>query len=156
MPQLDGTAADKVKNAESSSGLMDEGWHEMILVAVHDKDKSGNALSGEKGPYWRWELQVPEDAEKFRNWRQWRNVSLSDEAAGMMKDMFAAFGADPSVNTDELLGQRCRVQVGVRTIQQGANVGDKTNFIKKVEPLTDAAPGVGKATSATKPNADNF
>src|SRR5688572_6518526 len=135
MPQLDKATADKVAQAEATGGVMDEGTYEMVLVSVTDTDKNGKALSGPKGPYWKWELQIPETAERFRNWRQWRNVSLSEEAAPIMQSMFNAFGATPETNTDELIGKTCRVKIGKRTVQDGPNTGDVTNFIKAVEPL---------------------
>ncbi len=128
MPRLDENAAQKVASAESTGGLMDEGIYEMILTQVE-------AASGPKGTYWKWEFTVPEDAPKFGKWKQWLNTSLSEASAWRLKDVFAAFGETPDVDTDDLIGRRVRVEVGVNTIQSGSRTGEPGNNVKKVLPL---------------------
>lgn len=132
MPKLDETAATKVAETEEGSSVMEEGIYEMMLVSVEEKPGT------DKGPYWNWTFQVPEDAAKYPKWRQWLITSLSEASAWRLKEVFKAFGVEPDTDTDELIGQRVRVQVGVRTIQGGARTGEIGNQVKKVMPLDES------------------
>ncbi len=134
MPKLDENAAQKVASAESTGGIMDEGIYEMTLTKVE-------VATGPKGTYWKWEFTVPEDAPKFGKWKQWLNTSLSEAAAWRLKEVFEAFGTTPDADTDDLIGQSVRVEVGVNTIQSGPRTGEPGNNIKKVLPLDGATAG---------------
>lgn len=129
MPRLDETAASRVEEAESSSGVMDEGIYEMTLISVEVKP------GAENGPYWKWTFKVPEDATKYAKWQQWLNTSLSERSAWKLKEVFEAFGVTPDTDTDDLIGQRVRVEVGQNTIQKGPRAGEVGNNVKKVLPL---------------------
>ena len=142
MPRLDETAAEKVATAEATGGLMAEGTYEMILNEV----KVGK---GEKGPYWTWEFVVPADAPKYAKQRQWLNTSLSEASAWRLKEVFAAFGATPDTDTDDLLGQRVRVQVGVSKIQKGPRTGDDKNEVRSVKTLDGGANSDGDSGSGS-------
>lgn len=136
MPRLDDSAASRVAEAETSSGVMDEGIYEMILIEVEAKE-------GPNGPYWNWTFAVPEDAERYPKWRQWLVTSLSEKSAWRLKETFAAFGVDPDTDTDELIGQRVRAQIGQHTIQKGARAGEVGNNIKKLLPVDESAGAEG-------------
>lgn len=137
MPRLNDDVANQVEEAESTGGLMEAGIYEMELVSVKDS-KDGKPLEGPAGPYWVWDFQVPEDAERYKNWHQWVNTSLSEKAAFKLKEIFAAFGVSPNTDTDDLIGMRVRVDVGTRTIQSGPRIGEEANTVKAVYPLEDA------------------
>lgn len=139
MPKLDSDAAKRVEDAESSGGLMEEGLYEMVLTEVTATGKDGKPLSGPAGPYWKWEFTVPEDAPRYPKWKQWVNTSLSEQAAWKLKEVFEAFGRTPDTDTDELIGQRVRVEVGTRTIQQGERTGEVANQVRSVLPLDPSA-----------------
>ncbi len=149
MPKLDENAAKTVADAESSGGLMEENIYEMILTEVTATNKEGEPLVGPNGPYWNWTFTVPEDAPRYAKWNQWLITSLSDKAAWKLKETFEAFGATPDTDTDELIGKRVRVEVGVRTIQKGERKGELANQVKSVLPLDgDVASAVATAGKA--------
>lgn len=131
MPRLDETAAQRVNEAETTSGVMDEGIYVMTLLEVEAKE-------GPNGPYWNWTFVVPEDAEKYPKWRQWLVTSLSEKSAWRLKETFAAFGETPDVDTDDLIGRQVRAQIGQHTIQKGARAGEVGNNIKKLMPLDES------------------
>lgn len=152
MPKLNDQQATAVDEAESTGGVMEEGIYEMFLVSVKDQE-NGKPLTGENGPYWKWEFQVPEDAERYKNWHQWMNTSLSEAAAWKLKETFAAFGASTATDTEDLIGMRVRVEVGVRTIQKGARTGEPANQIRKLYPLEEGSQpttGEGKTTGKAR------
>jgi hypothetical protein len=147
VPKLNDDVANQVNEAESTGGVMEEGIYEMYLKQVDDQ-KDGKPLMGEKGPYWNWTFVVPEDAERYKNWNQWLITSLSESAAFKLKEVFAAFGVSPDTDTDELIGKRVRVEVGVRTIQKGARAGEVANQVKTVYPLDEIDAQVAKNEKA--------
>lgn len=151
MPKLSDDVAKVVSEAESSGGIMEEGWYEADLIEVQDK-KNGEPMSGPNGPYWQWVFKLPADAERYAGWQQWLTTSLSERAAFKMNEVFAAFGADPSTDTDELVGKRVRIQVGTRTVQDGAAAGELRNTVKRVAPLDgDATPLKGTESVTGRP-----
>lgn len=147
MPKLNAEVVQSVEEAESSGGLMEDGVYVMALIEVNDS-KEGEPLMGPKGPYWNWTFKVPEDAERYKGWQQWLTTSLSEAAAFKLKEVFEAFGVSPDTDTDTLIGELVRIEVGTRVIQSGPRMGDSVNHVKGVYPLDPNAP---KATaSATK------
>lgn len=82
--------------------------------------------------------QTPEDS--------WENYQRMCE--GRLKGFFEAFGYEVDSDTDEFIGERCVITVGVRTITQGARAGEKTNQINGVAPLdsVDFEEGEGDET----------
>lgn len=140
MPRLDENAANRVNEAEESSGIMDEGIYEMILTKVE-------TASGDKGTYWKWTFKVPEDAPKYPKWNQWLNTSLSEASAWRLKEVFKAFGVTPDTDTDDLIGQRVRVEVGTTIIQKGPRTGEAGNQVKKVLPLSGDGNSAAEGTS---------
>lgn len=54
---------------------------------------------------------------------------------GRLHAFFEAFGYTPDSDTDEMVGERCVIQVGVETQQRGAGAGKERNVINNVFPL---------------------
>lgn len=61
--------------------------------------------------------------------------------AGRVKAFFEAFGYDLDSDTDEMLGEKAILKIGIETIQSGAKAGEKTNRVNDVLPLGDHEPG---------------
>lgn len=120
------------------------------LLAVTPSD--GNGPSGH--PYWTWEFEAVEDrdvecqvrtvkdgkedyATVERNTmgqKFWNTTSLSPQAAFSVKQSFDAFGVEYGTDTEELLGEVAKLQIGVRTIQQGDRKGELANQVNRVSP----------------------
>lgn len=129
MPKLNKKTAEKVASAEGGDfPLLDPGWYHVRLNNV-DGDREGP-----KGPYWSWEFDVVEEGASGK---LWQNTSLSDAAAFKMKETFDAFGVPTDTDTDELCGQICKAQVGIRTIQQGDRKGEQANQITRLAPADE-------------------
>lgn len=146
MPKLGGDQAEAVKTAESTGGLIEDGVYEMVLMNVEEKP-------GNEYPYWNWEFMFPEDAPRYKKWRQWEKTSLSPSAAWRLKDAFAAFGVEPDTDTDELIGKRCLVHVGSETAQAGKRKGELVNVVIRLMPLDGAATTTdsGKVATSAEP-----
>ncbi len=157
MPKLESKVAEQVNSAESGSALIEEGTYEMVLIAVESTGKDGKPLVGAAGPYWKWTLAFPEDAERYAKRRQWVNTSLSADSAWKMKEHFDAFGVSADTDTDDLIGKKCLVQIGSRVITQGNMSGETVNTVKKLLPLDGVSPaGESKKPAKGKASADLF
>lgn len=55
--------------------------------------------------------------------------------AGRLHGFFEAFGYTADSDTDEMIGERCVIQVGVETQQRGAGAGKERNVVNNVFPL---------------------
>jgi hypothetical protein len=129
-PKLNAAMAKKVGAATSSFTPIPDGTYTVTLKSVDVK-------TGPAGPYWKWTFTVDPGKRQL-----FLNASLSEEAQWRLNEVFKAFGAAPDTDTDELLGQKIRVQVGTRTIQAGARAGELANDIIKCLP---AEGGNGRA-----------
>lgn len=87
------------------------------------------------------------DAEKAEKWEVYQSLT-----AGRIKAFFEAFGYSLDSDTDEMIGDRCILQIGIRTIQQGERAGQLTNEVNAVLPLGDADVDFGDDDG----DADNF
>lgn len=67
----------------------------------------------------------PEEA-----WAIFQNISAS-----RLKDFFEAFGYTVDSDTDEMIGEKCVLVVGVGTVQRGPRTGEETNQVNGVQPL---------------------
>jgi hypothetical protein len=95
-------------------------------------------LDGEEKPGRQWyNLNLPttdtppdgyeKGAEK---WEQYQGL-----CAGRIKAFFEAFGYTEDSDTDEMIGDRVVLQIGIRTIQNGDRKGESTNTVNGVAPL---------------------
>lgn len=58
-------------------------------------------------------------------------------AAGQMKAFFENMGFTPDSDTDEMIGEPAMLDIGIRTIQSGARMGEKVNDVRGVSPIPD-------------------
>ena len=131
MPQLSKEQAESTKEAESSFAALPEG----LYIGVLSEVTSGEGPAGE---YWSWrftDLISLDDEDFLASGSLWINTSLSDAAAWKLNEVFQAFGADPSVDTDTLLGQKVRLAVSQRVIERGARKGEVGNQVDSVYPI---------------------
>lgn len=64
-----------------------------------------------------------------------------DIVAGRVKSFFEAFGYSLDSDTDEMIGEKAILKVGIETINSGARAGERTNRVNDVMPLGDHEPG---------------
>jgi hypothetical protein len=135
------------------------------LMAVTPSD--GNGPSGH--PYWTWEYECVEDRDvecqvrtvvngeetytsverNTMGQKFWNTTSLSPQAAFSVKQSFDAFGAEYGTDTEELLGGVVKLQIGVRTIQQGDRKGELANQVNRVSPKDADFEAPAAATAST-------
>lgn len=153
MPKLAAKDRKKVQKAEAVGGGFEPlkpGKYVAELSNVEAKNSAaGNPmwvaefteihnLDGEKQPGRQWyNLNLPttnEPPEGYtkgaEKWEQYQNL-----CAGRIKAFFEAFGFTVDSDTDELIGERVVLQIGVRTIQNGDRAGEQTNSVNGVQPL---------------------
>jgi hypothetical protein len=72
--------------------------------------------------------------------------SYQELCAGRLKSFFEAFGYSEDSDTDEMIGERAVLTIGIRTIQNGPKKGQDTNTVNAVAPLdsVDWADEVGE------------
>lgn len=131
MPKLSKKAAARVEDAEIQSFAAIP--PDVYVVKLNDVDGS---REGPAGPYWSWELEVVDG--EYAGRKLWVNTSLSDKADFKMKEVFHAFGYSADSDTDEIIGEQCRVLVSQRVIEQGQRKGQLGNNVDECMPLGDA------------------
>ena len=158
MPKLAAKDRKKVKKAEAVSGGFEPlkpGKYVAQLSAVEAK----NSAAG--NPMWVAEFDEIHDLDGERQpGRQWYNLNLpttdtppdgytgkgkkspeeswaqyQELCAGRLKAFFEAFGYTEDSDTDEMIGERAVIQIGIRTIQNGPRTGETTNSVNGVLPL---------------------
>lgn len=159
MPKLAAKTRKRVEKAEAVSGgfeLLRPGKYVAELSNVEAKSSNaGNPmwvaefteihnLDGERQPGRQWyNLNLPTTDEapdgykpKGKNkdpqeaWEQYQRL-----CEGRLKAFFEAFGFTADSDTDEMIGERCVLQIGIRTIQNGPKTGEETNTVNGVFPL---------------------
>ena len=161
MPKLAAKTRKKVAKAEAIGGgefePLEPGKYIAELAEVEAKtSNAGNPmwvatfeeihdLDGERQPGRQWyNLNLPIDTmpddynpARLRKGQtredSWENYQRMCE--GRLKAFFEAFGYDVDSDTDEMIGEKCVIIIGVRTIKQGARAGEKTNSVNGVAPL---------------------
>lgn len=162
MPKLAAKMRKQVDQSEAVSGefpVWKPGKYVGVLNEVEAKNSSaGNPMwvaefgdivnmEGEAQPGRQWyNLNLPtsdtppDDYEKGEEkWLQYQGL-----CKGRIKAFFEAFGYETNSDTDEMIGDRCILTIGVRTIQYGDRAGEKTNTVNGVAPLPEGwEPGEG-------------
>jgi hypothetical protein len=135
VPKLSKDKAKKVDDAESGYAPFEEGEYIGTLVDVEVRQ-------GPQGEYWSWKfgkLFAADDPEQTEApGYLWLNTSLSDAAAWKLQEVFTAFNVPSSTDTDELIGEQCRLIVVQREITKGSRMGQIGNDIGSVLPLEPA------------------
>lgn len=157
MPKLAVKDRKKAQKAEAVSGdfePMPPGKYIGQLSQVEAKNSAaGNPmwvaefeeihdLEGDKQPGRLWyNLNLPQD--EMPDGYQGKGKKSAEDTwesyqamcAGRIKAFFEAFGYELNSDTDEFIGERVVLQVGVRTIQNGPKAGQSTNSVNGVAPL---------------------
>lgn len=81
---------------------------------------------------------TPTDDERQTAWENYQNLT-----AGRIKEVYEAFGYSLDSDTDEMIGERVLLQVGVETVQRGERQGQLRNIVTAIKPLPDDAPEGG-------------
>lgn len=174
MPKLQASQQAAVDSAEDLTGFkpLEPGKYVARLSKVDGKQTSTgvpmwaiefdevHTLDGEKQPGRQFtNLQFPPAGDKPESYgksqEKWdQYVALSNSR---VKQFFAAFGYTTDSDTDEMIGERCVLTIGQRTINGGPRVGQLGNEINGMEPL-DKVPGATDVAtgSTTKASADDF
>lgn len=169
MPKLAKKIASKVDKAEATTGEfqpLSPGKYVATLTEVEAKNSAAGA------PMWVAEFEDITDSDgEVQPGRQWYNIMLpidkmpedykpkrskkspeeawaqyQDLTHGRLKAFFEAFGFTPDSDTDEFIGEQAVLQIGIRTIQNGARAGEKTNSVNAVLPYDEAEwEGAGSA-----------
>lgn len=158
MPKLAAKDRKKVEKAEAVSGEFEPlppGKYIAELSDVEAKTSgAGNAywnaeftnihdLEGESVPGRQWFMMMLPQGEMPEDYKPKNSKKSPEEAwktyqdltAGRIKSFFEAFGFTPDSDTDELIGERVVLQIGVETINQGPKTGQRTNRVNAVLPL---------------------
>lgn len=154
MPKLAAKDRAKVKKSEAVVGgdfePISPGKYIGVLEEVEAK------LSGAGNPVWNATFSdlTDLDGESIPG-KQWYNLNLptSDTppddydkgaekwatyqrmCAGRLKAFFEAFGFSEDSDTDEMIGERVVLQIGITTIKKGPRTGQQTNSVNAVLPL---------------------
>lgn len=162
MPKLAAKDRKKVGKAEANNGGFEPispGKYVATLSAVEAKNSAnGNAmwvaefsditsLDGTAQPGRQWmNIMLPidtmpddygndkgwSDSQKEEKWEQYQSLT-----AGRIKAFFEAFGYEVDSDTDEMIGDKAIIQIGIRTIQKGERAGQKANQVNGIFPLGD-------------------
>lgn len=159
MPKLPQNIQEKAEQAESKDfSAFPAGTYEVQLTKI-DTTKVGKSS---KVPYWELELTVTDAApaeSRARGRKVWDNMSLGEDSAWKVKQVFDAFGYELSSDSDEMVGELCLAEIGTEIQAQGAKAGQVVNVVNKLMPVggamatSGAAVGVG-ASAAPDAGAD--
>jgi hypothetical protein len=172
MPKLAVKDRKKVAKAEATKSEFEPltpGKYTGALMEVEEKtSQAGNkywnityndleTIDGERVPGRQWYMLMLTKDEMPENYKPGDralknadgNVEKAWEAyqqivAGRIKEWFEAHGYSLDTDTDEMIGERAVLKIGVETINSGARAGERTNRVNAVLPLTgDEATGSG-------------
>lgn len=157
MPKLAAREAKAVEKAQEVNGGFEPfppGKYTAELSEVEVKTSSND------NPYWNCVFTDIEDMDgETMPGRQWLVLMLPQEpdkdlvegspehkkaltaqrlSRGRIKSFFSAFGLTPDSDTDEAIGERLCLRIGVETIKQGAKKGERTNRVNATLPLSEA------------------
>lgn len=151
MPKLAAKDRKKVQKAQAVGGGFEPlkpGKYVAELSGVEAKTSAaGNPMwvaefselhnmDGERQPGRQWyNLNLPTSdtppegyAKGAEKWEQYQGL-----CAGRIKQFFEVFGYSEDSDTDEMIGEKAVIQIGVRTIQNGARAGEVTNSVNGIE-----------------------
>lgn len=163
MPKLPAPLADQAREAAASGGsfLLEPGVYVGRLAKVEaTKSKSSN------NPMWALEFDDIHDLDGNKKpGKQFTNLTLIDNSMWKVGLFFAAFGVPEDTDADDLVGHRCRLQIGTRVMTAGQRAGQEGNDVNGFIALQDGDDGyaalvklqarIGKpaATKAAAPKA---
>lgn len=153
MPKMPKALQKTVADAEAVSGdfeLLAPGRY----VACLNKVEAKNSAAG--NPMWVWEFNEIRDMDGNKKpGRLWYNTMIPQAkmpsgvpdsekwetaqrlSAGRLKAAFEAFGYTLDSDTDEMIGDKVVLAVGVDTIQKGPKAGQQTNRVNALHSADD-------------------
>jgi hypothetical protein len=177
MPKLAAKVRKKVEKAKAVSGGFEPMPAGKYVATLSEVEATTSAAGN---PMWKtvWTDLTNLDGEEFPG-RQWYNLMLPQDTMpedyrpgpsskkspedaweayqalceGRLKAFFEAFEMTIDSDTDEMIGERAVLQVGIRTIQKGAKAGELTNDVNNVLPLDSVD---FEDDGGTKKDEDNF
>lgn len=175
MPKLAAKDRKKVEKAEVDTGFkpIEPGKYVAELHEVEAKtSNAGNPmwvaefheihdLDGNKVPGRQWyQMMLPTTDTPPDGYKPGGKEQNPEKAWGMYQDLcsarikgfFEAFGYTPDSDTDEMIGERVVLQIGVRTIQNGPRAGEESNEVRNIFPLDS----VDYEGAADEGDEDNF
>lgn len=156
MPKLDKKLAKRVEKTEPTHGfgLITPGKYFGTLKDVKiESDKNDSVVwvfvfadlfsveSSEPAAGQQWyRITLPNDnVPDGHDAKKW--ATAQDINAGRLAALFEAFGYTPDSDTDELLGEKAVITIGVRTIDKGARTGEKVNNVNDIEAIDEDVHG---------------
>jgi len=128
MPKLNAKQTKELKKAASENSFepLDDGvYHARLLECVRSEQPGNSGFH-----YWKWKFAVVE--EPYVNRQLFTNTSESPAAAFKMEEAYDAFDSEFGSDTDELLGQVCKLVISQKTIQEGDKKGEIGNEIIRI------------------------
>ena len=75
---------------------------------------------------------------------------------GQMKAFFENIGYTTDTDTDEMIGEPALLNIGIRTIQSGARMGEKVNEVRGVVPADDVEDLIEEIFEGDEDDEDTF
>lgn len=107
--------------------LIPEGWYQAELKEVQLKTTD----NGTSWDFVFWQLADPESGQHFPG-RQWWNCAFTDGAIGKLKSTYAAFDAPLDEETDNLIGEKVEIYIGIEIQAKGNRKGQEVNKPKAI------------------------
>lgn len=142
IPKLAAPLAQKAAEQDGTFSALDAGLYTGRLAKVEAKPakSSGNQM-------WVVEFDDIRDLDgKKKPGKQWVNLTHTDNSMWKIKQFFDAFGYETNSDTDEMLGERCRLNLSVGEQEQGKNAGQLRNNIETMLPLQEGDYGYGQSS----------
>lgn len=125
MPKLPAAAQEAAESAESMSfDPIPDGVYTAKLTEVDDSVAPGPA-----GPQWKLTWEVTD--EEYKGRKLFERMSLSKAAAFKVKEIYEALGYTLDSDTDEMIGDQCKLAVSIGIIEKGTRKGEKSNNIDR-------------------------
>lgn len=155
MPKLNKKIQAVAETAEAVSGEfkpLDPGKYVATLAKVEARtSQAGNpmwnweftdihSLDGEKQPGRQWYITMmpqdkpPKGTTDTEKWETGQRLS-----AGRLRAAFEAFGYTLDSDTDEMIGEKVVLSIGIETISKGAKAGQQTNRVNALLSIDDYA-----------------
>lgn len=151
MPKLNSTKAAEVRKAGEEGSkftLLPIGKYRVRLTDVESTTARPKPPAKEGNPMWVWKFETVEfldaepndDADLTIGKEQWYRTVIQDNTLWDLDRVFAAFGAEPDTDTDDLVGDEIVVMIDQAVIGAGKRKGQMGNEITDFFTLADGLP----------------
>lgn len=144
MPKLPKTIQKAADDAEVQDfSALEPGTY---VVAVKEIDVTAKTKGGD--PMWVWQFKVVDpEYPQYKNRTLFDRTALTESAAWKLKQLYGALGFTLDSDTDELIGEKCKVVVTQQEIPSGARKGQTGNnndsYLALSDEETDALADAG-------------